>query len=60
MKSYKYKCGQCGSERDVISEFPNELVYCIQCSKNKEIPALMKQIKENKVDVQLLVEDDYK
>lgn len=60
MKSYKYKCAQCGTERNVISDFPNELVYCVQCSKNGKIPALMQQVKENKVNVQLLIEDDCK
>ena len=61
MKSYKYKCPICGSERDIISQYPNEIVYCITCSGKQDLPALMKQIKVNiNVNVGLLLEDDHK
>lgn len=61
MISYKYKCPICNSTQNIVSNYPNELVYCIYCSKVDKNPILMSQVGENKdVNVQLLLEDDHK
>ena len=61
MNNYTYKCPACGHEQDINSSFPNELVYCIKCRGNHELPSLMNQIKVNKdINVSVLLEDDHK
>ena len=60
MKSFRYKCPICGTERDSIDTVNNERVYCFKCSDEGNA-ILMDKVSENThINAQLLLEDDLK